>query len=341
MLLQVGEIAEKTGLTVRTLHHYEEIGLLQPVSRTGAGYRLYNADSIERLTRIQILRQIGVKLKDIGKILGGHDGDMANLLKERVSVLTAQMQEMAALRYRLDTLCQQMHAGEMLSLNDCFSVLEMMSVYDKYFTHNELEQMPLYTGHTLKSAQWQERVAEVKSLTAKGVKPTSPQAQQVAARWMAALEQDTGGNPDFFCRLNKMHLSDNEFAASSGITAQMIEFVAESFSEYQLSLFKPHVTPQQFTFMQQHYFRAGAVWPDLIAGLYTAMKSGEDPASPAVRKLAQTWLVMFNTFTGGDPGLQEIVRRIYREEPAISKGTRMTPEIGQYLFTAIQAVLQE
>ncbi|MER2908370.1 hypothetical protein [Morganella morganii] len=91
-----------------------------------------------------------------------------------------------------------------------------------------------------------------------------------------------------------MHLSDNEFAASSGITEQMIEFVAESFSEYQLSLFKPHVTPQQFAFMQQHYFRAGAVWPDLIAGLYTAMKSGEDPA--------------------------------------ISKGTRMTPEIGQYLF---------
>ncbi|VDY35069.1 Uncharacterised protein [Morganella morganii] len=64
MLLQVGEIAEKTGLTVS------------------------NA-----LPRIQILRQIGVKLKDIGKILGGHDGDMANLLKERVSVLTAQMQE--------------------------------------------------------------------------------------------------------------------------------------------------------------------------------------------------------------------------------------------------------
>lgn len=98
MLLQVGEIAEKTGLTVRTLHHYEEIGLLHPVSPTGAGYRLYNADSIERLTRIQILRQIGVKLKDIGKILGGHDGDMANLLKERVSVLTAQMQEMAVIR---------------------------------------------------------------------------------------------------------------------------------------------------------------------------------------------------------------------------------------------------
>ncbi|WP_345739291.1 TipAS antibiotic-recognition domain-containing protein [Morganella morganii] len=173
------------------------------------------------------------------------------------------------------------------------------------------------------------------------MKPTSPQAQQIAARWMAALEQDTGGNPDFFCRLNKMHLSDNEFAASSGITEQMIEFVAESFSEYQLSLFKPHVTPQQFAFMQQHYFRAGAVWPDLIAGLYTAMKSGEDPASPAVRKLAQTWLVMFNTFTGGDPELQEIVRRVYREEPAISKGTWMTSEIGQYLLTAIQAVLQE
>ncbi|HDS3819426.1 TPA: MerR family DNA-binding transcriptional regulator [Morganella morganii] len=52
MLLQVGEIAEKTGLTVRTLHHYEAIGLLQPVSRTGAGYRLYNADNIEPIGQL-------------------------------------------------------------------------------------------------------------------------------------------------------------------------------------------------------------------------------------------------------------------------------------------------
>ncbi|HGN1765314.1 TPA: MerR family DNA-binding transcriptional regulator [Providencia rettgeri] len=50
MLFQVGEIAEKTGLTIRTLHHYEEIGLLVPTARTDAGYRLYNMQCIERLT---------------------------------------------------------------------------------------------------------------------------------------------------------------------------------------------------------------------------------------------------------------------------------------------------
>lgn len=80
MLFQVGEIAQKTGLTIRTLHHYEEIGLLIPTARTDAGYRLYNVQCLERLTQIQMLRQVGVKLKDIGEILDGQSGDMAQML---------------------------------------------------------------------------------------------------------------------------------------------------------------------------------------------------------------------------------------------------------------------
>ena len=56
MLLKVGELAKKSGLTVRTLHHYDAIGLLTPSARADNGYRLYNRDDIARLHRIQALR---------------------------------------------------------------------------------------------------------------------------------------------------------------------------------------------------------------------------------------------------------------------------------------------
>lgn len=134
MLFQVGEIAEKTGLTIRTLHHYEEIGLLLPTARTDAGYRLYNMQCIERLTQIQLLRQVGVKLKDIGELLDGQSGDIASLLQERIALLTEQMEQMATLRYRLEQLHRQMQTGDVLTQADWFSVLEMMSMFDKYFT---------------------------------------------------------------------------------------------------------------------------------------------------------------------------------------------------------------
>lgn len=53
MLLSVGELAKRSGLTIRTLHHYDSIGLLVPSSRSDAGYRLYDRPNIERLHRIR------------------------------------------------------------------------------------------------------------------------------------------------------------------------------------------------------------------------------------------------------------------------------------------------
>lgn len=214
-------------------------------------------------------------------------------------------------------------------------------MFDKYFTPQELEQLPLYTAHTLKNQEWQQRVATVSKLMEQGATPQSTEVQQIAHEWMTALERDTGGNPDFFARLNQIHLSDNTLAYSSGISVAMIQFVAEGFSEYQLSLFKPHLTAEQFAFVQQHYFASGQVWPELIAGLYNALKAQKSPDSPEVQQLAQTWLTMFNQFTGGDPELQERIRAIYREDPKISQGTWMTAEIGQYLFSAISSLMTE
>ena len=63
--LKVGELAKRTGLTVRALHHYDEIGLLKPSLHTEAGYRLYTADDVARLQRVLSLRQLGFSLEQV------------------------------------------------------------------------------------------------------------------------------------------------------------------------------------------------------------------------------------------------------------------------------------
>ena len=65
----IGELAGATGLTVRTLHHYDSIGLLRPSDRSPSGYRLYGSQDVERLYRILALRQLGFSLKDIDAAL--------------------------------------------------------------------------------------------------------------------------------------------------------------------------------------------------------------------------------------------------------------------------------
>ena len=62
---KVGELARRTGLSVRTLHHYDAIGLLSPSHRTEAGHRLYAADDAVRLQQILSLRQLGFSLEEV------------------------------------------------------------------------------------------------------------------------------------------------------------------------------------------------------------------------------------------------------------------------------------
>jgi MerR family transcriptional regulator, thiopeptide resistance regulator len=69
MLLKVGQLAKQICLSIRTLHHYDEIGLLSPSVRTPAGHRLYNAKDIALLHRIQSLKQLGLSLQKITEIV--------------------------------------------------------------------------------------------------------------------------------------------------------------------------------------------------------------------------------------------------------------------------------
>ena len=73
----VGQVAHLSGVTVRTLHHYDEIGLLSPTERTSGGYRVYTDADLERLRRILFYRELGFALDEIGTILADPASDAA------------------------------------------------------------------------------------------------------------------------------------------------------------------------------------------------------------------------------------------------------------------------
>ena len=87
MLLKVGELARRSGLTVRTLHHYDSIGLLKPSGRSDAGYRLYNRDDVARLHQVQALRRFGMTLADIGHFLAKPDTSLPDLIARQIDAL--------------------------------------------------------------------------------------------------------------------------------------------------------------------------------------------------------------------------------------------------------------
>ena len=129
---RIGEIAEATNLTVRTLHYYEEIGLLSPVARSEAGHRLYGAEAVEQLYRISMLRQLGLPLDQVRATLGTADTadtEVRSMIAEHLSALEARLVAENRLRGRLLRLADNLESNEDTT-GDLLSVLEDMNMLE-------------------------------------------------------------------------------------------------------------------------------------------------------------------------------------------------------------------
>lgn len=90
----VKEIAEQTGVSIRTLHHYDAIGLLKPTHVTEAGYRYYDDAALERLYLILLFRELEFPLKEIGAILDAPDYDRNRVLEQQIALLEKKRQRL-------------------------------------------------------------------------------------------------------------------------------------------------------------------------------------------------------------------------------------------------------
>lgn len=104
MAFTVGELAKLTGVTVRTLHHYDEIGLVRPSQRTAAGYRLYGEDDVLRLQQVLVHRELGLPLEQIAAVL-----DAPQLARTRA--LRAQRAALVEKRSKLDAMVAAIDAA--------------------------------------------------------------------------------------------------------------------------------------------------------------------------------------------------------------------------------------
>ena len=102
--LKVGDLARASGLSIRAVRYYDQIGLLAPSGRTSAGHRIYGDDDVQRLYRICLLRRAGLSLADIGKALDEPDWDLRRAMHHHLELLDRRQTVAAALQRRLTAL---------------------------------------------------------------------------------------------------------------------------------------------------------------------------------------------------------------------------------------------
>ena len=338
MLLKIGELAKRTGLTVRALHHYDAIGLLSPSARSDAGYRLYNEADIARLHRILALRRFGLALADIGTTLIRADLSLATVVARQIGLLTEQIQQAKALRSRLSKLQGQLADGQEPDLADWLTTLEHMTMYDKYFSQEELTQLPIYTQADDVEPEWQALVAQVQALMDAGTDPGDPQAQVLATQWMAMVRRDTGNNPILFAKLNAMHEHEPSVQERTGISPQMMTFILAASKAHQLSIYRNYLDDDEFAFMRANFGKRDAEWPPLVAQVRTVMDEGHAPDSPQARALALAWFDLFRSFAGDQPATQQKIRQALQNEPALQQSGMVDERMRAFISAAMQAL---
>jgi DNA-binding transcriptional MerR regulator len=228
---RVGEVARKAGLTVRALHHYDEIGLLVPSSRSEAGYRLYSDADLRRLYRILSLRQMGFSLEEIGGTLLREGEDPRAALRRHLERIDEQQRLAVRLRSRLTRILDMLDRAVEPSGDQFIDAIEVMTRMERYYTDEQLEQLSQRAGALaekgMKRAQddWARLIAEVEAERQAGTDPADPRLAPLVERWNALIEQFTGGDPGIRASLQKLYESEGPERASHGaVSAETMEY---------------------------------------------------------------------------------------------------------------------
>ncbi|WP_409491355.1 MerR family transcriptional regulator [Amycolatopsis sp. cmx-11-12] len=118
----VGKVAALSGVTVRTLHHYDEIGLLSPGGRTPAGYRSYSDDDLDRLQRILFYRELGFGLEAIAKVIDDPGLDAQEHLRRQRTLLRERIDELTRMAESVERVIKAREIGGALTPEEKFEV---------------------------------------------------------------------------------------------------------------------------------------------------------------------------------------------------------------------------
>ena len=235
--LKVGELARRTGVSVRTLHHYDEIGLLRPTGRTPTGHRLYGAEDLARLQQVRSLRQLGLSLDEVRACLERPDHSARRVIELHLARLREQIALQQLLYERLEGLARWLDVADgsngapPATIDELARIVEMMTMVESYYTPEQLEWLKQRRETVGEErireveAEWPRLIAEVRAEMERGTDPADERVQALARRWIGLVEEFTGGNPEIAKVARKVYEDQAPVAQQMGIDRALMAYV--------------------------------------------------------------------------------------------------------------------
>lgn len=237
----VSEISKTTGISVRTLHYYDQIGLLSPTTKTEKGYRLYDEKSLEILQQILFFKELGFKLKDIKKIINSSSFDKIKALENHKNLLLMKRKHID------DLIClvNKTMEGNNMSFKefDDSSIREAQEKYkqeieNKWGNTKEYKQSVEKANNYTKNEweQLQQKVTDIYNEFANNMNksPSDIEVQKLVKEWQKYITTyyyDCSN--DILRNLGEMYVNDERFKNNiDSIRRGLAEFINEAIKIY-------------------------------------------------------------------------------------------------------------
>ena len=251
MSYSVGQVAGLAGVTIRTLHHYDKIGLLSPSGRSAAGYRIYEEADLERLQQILFYRELEFALEEIATIVDDQHTDAVGHLRRQRGLLTERIERLRAMVAAID------HEMEAKTMGIQLTPEERLEVFGGFNPEDYAEEAEQHWGGTEAYRQSQRRVA---TYTKEDWLRIKAEEEEVRANLAAAFA--AGSGPD----------SDEALAAAEAHRRHISKWFYDCSHETHRGLGEMYVTDERF---RAHY---DALAPGLAQFIRDATHANADHA---------------------------------------------------------------
>ena len=227
--LKIGELAKQTGLSVRTLHYYDEIGLLSPSCRTDAEHRRYTAQDIVRLQQIISLKQLKFSLKEIRASLENPDLSLAKIIDLHRTRLQEQIALSRSLNQRLNKIAAELQTTQSVSVETLMQTMETISMTQQQYLTTEQQEI-LEMRFQEEEQDWQDILGGIQAEMNQGSEVNTSTVRMLARRWLWRMKSVVRGDGKIYDALVKMYEQGEATAESWGMDTASLEYILRAVS---------------------------------------------------------------------------------------------------------------
>jgi len=230
--LKIGELAQITGVTVRTLHYYDEIDLLKPAKITEQGHRLYDIKNLTTLYLIISLKEMGLKLNEIRKLIYDRSIDVQKFVEIQITKVQEEIAQKQLFLRRLLKLKHELEERDNIAIDDVKELVPFIhSSADQYLTKEQFEKIKKNLAKdqakSKREANWFRFIAKLEYCYKNNLPKTDVNARECINFWQEFMNKTIGNDEKLKDSIFSFHASLGNTQFRYGLRNELYQYLME------------------------------------------------------------------------------------------------------------------